>query len=153
MIVTLPGDFPEHRQYVSEELPKTVARVNLDSKLGGKLLRTVLKTDRFRPWKVIKDEPDEYEASIHLGKNSNRFLMGFRRITLRSRGEAGRTTIELTESSNYKTVMLIGFLTCCLPGVAILLLNLVDMSWVKSVIGKVGAEIKQSYPDASLSDA
>lgn len=152
MRVILPGAFPQYREFVSEELPNLVYQTNMDSKVGGKFVRTTLKLDRFQTWKVISDTPTSFEATIHLGKSSGQLTTGFRRILVKAREEGQQTLLELSSTNRALTVVLVGLLFCILPGLLFLVIKSMNDSFERRVIAKVGAEVKRRYPEAVLQE-
>jgi len=152
MKITLPGTFDGYRSFVSEELPRLVYQKNTDSKLGGHSVRTMLKTDRLHNWKILEDTPTSFEASVFLGKSSNKILTGFRRILIRAREEGQETRIELFSSNRAVAVTLVGLLFCLLPGIVVYLVKLTHDSFERKVMAQVGAEVKERYPQASLKE-
>lgn len=152
MRIILPGTFSQHRDFISEELPNLVYQANMDSKVGGKLLRTALKTDRLQNWKIINDAPASFEAAVFLGKSSNRLTTGFRRILVRAGEEGQQTLVELSSTNRATAVVLVGFLLCVLPGVVLLIVKIMNDGFERRIIAKVGAEVKKRYPEAILQE-
>lgn len=152
MRIILPGTFSQYREFVSEELPNLVYQTNMDSKVGGKFIRTALKTDRLQNWKIINDAPASFEAAVFLGKSSSRVTTGFRRILVKAGEEEQQTIIDLSSTNRATTVVLVGFLFCLLPGVIFLIVKLMNDGFERRVIAKVGAEVKKRYPEAILQE-
>jgi hypothetical protein len=152
MRIILPGTFSQHRDFVSEELPNLVYQVNMDSKVGGKFLRTALKTDRLQNWKIINDAPASFEAAVFLGKSSNKIATGFRRILVKAGEEGQQTLIELNSTNRAMVIVLVGFLFCVLPGAIFFIVKVVNDGFERRVIAKVGAEVKKRYPEAILQE-
>ena len=152
MRIVLPGSFAQHRAFVSEELPNLVYMSNMDSKVGGKLLRTALKTDRLQNWKIVNDSPASFEASVFLGKSSRQLVTGYRRILVKAWEEGQQTIIELSSSNRATAVVLVGLLFCVLPGLIFLIVKGMHDGFERRVMAKVGAEVKQRYPEAILQE-
>jgi len=155
MQVRLKGSLASHRQFVTEELPALVYQTNWDSKVGGKLIRQTLHLDRLSNWKVSQNSPERFEASVFLGRASNRLSLGLRRIGIRAVEQGEETLIELFETKNDTMIVictLVGFLFCFIPGVFILIGNLLHTSWHRNIIRKVGEKIMERYPSAELSN-
>jgi hypothetical protein len=152
MRIILPGTFSQHREFVSEELPNLVYQANMDSKVGGKFIRTALKTDRLQNWKIINDAPSSFEAAVFLGKSSNQLATGFRRILVKAVEEGSQTLIELSSTNRAMTVVLVGLLFCVLPGVVLFIVKGIHDGFERRVIAKVGAEVKKRYPEAILQE-
>jgi len=152
MRIILPGAFSQYRSFVSEDLPTLVYQINMDSKLGGKMLRTALKTDRFQNWKVISDTPTSFEAAVFLGKSSNKLITGYRRILVKSAEEGQQTVIDLSSVNKATVVMLVGFLFCLLPGILIFVVKIMNDGFERRVMAKVGAEVKKLYPEVVLQE-
>jgi hypothetical protein len=152
MRIILPGAFSEYRDFVSEDLPNLVYQANMDSKVGGKMLRTALKTDRFQNWKVISDTPTSFEAAVFLGKSSRRLITGYRRILVKAVEEGPQTVVNLSSLNKATVLMLVGFLLCLLPGILILIVKAMNDGFERRVIAKVGAEVKKRYPAAILQE-
>jgi hypothetical protein len=148
----LPGTFAQYRNFVSEELPSLVYQTNMDSKVGGKFIRTALKTERLQNWKIINDTPTGFEASVFLGKSSNKIATGFRRILVKATEVGQQTIIELSSSNRAVAVALVGLLFCLVPGVVLFILKSVHDGFERRVMAKVGAEVKKLYPEAILED-
>ncbi|HEV7508662.1 MAG TPA: hypothetical protein VGS07_27530 [Thermoanaerobaculia bacterium] len=152
MRIILPGAFSQYRGFVSEDLPNLVYQTNMDSKVGGKMLRTALKTDRFQNWKIISDAPTSFEAAVFLGKSSNRLTTGYRRILVKATEEGSQTVVDLSSVNKATIVMLVGFLFCLLPGILFLIVKIMNDGFERRVIAKVGTEVKNRYPEAILQE-
>lgn len=152
MRVILPGNFSEYRDFISEEVPELVYQHNMDSKAGGNFVRNTLKTDRLQNWKVIHDGPTSFEASVFLGKSSNRVMTGFRRILVEAQEEGEQTVLDIRSKNRALGIALVGLLFCLLPGMVLFLVKAMHDSFERRVIGKVGAEIKKRYPEAVLEE-
>lgn len=150
MKIILPGAFSQYRSFISETLPSLVYQTNMDSKVGGRMVRTALKTDRLQNWKVIKDAPTEFEASVFLGKSSNRLLMGNRRILVKATEDGQETHIELSSTNRAVIFILVGLLFCLLPGIFLFIAKIMNDGFERRVMGKVGAEVKTQYPEATV---
>lgn len=152
MRLTLPGTFAQNRSFVSEELPNLVYQINMDSKLGGKFIRTALKTDRLQNWNIINDAPANFEAAVFLGKSSKQFTTGFRRILVKAHEEGQQTIIELSSTNRASMVIFVGLLLCLLPGLVLFIVKIMNDGFERRVIAKVGAEVKKHYPEAILQE-
>lgn len=150
MRIVLPGAFSQYRTFISEELPNLVYETNMDSRLGGKFIRTVLRTDRLQNWNIINDSPTSFEASVFLGKSSNQITTGFRRILIKAGEEGQQSVIELHSVNKAVVVILVGLLFCLLPGLFLLFVKSMNDGFERRVIAKVGAQVKQRYPEATL---
>lgn len=152
MRIFLPGTYSQNREFISEELPSIIYQANMDAKVGGKFIRTTLKTDRVQNWKIISDTPASFEASVFLGKSSNQVTTGFRRILVKAQEEGPQTLIELRSTNRAMVVVLVGLLCCFLPGVVLFLVKVMHDGFERRVIAKVGAEVKKRYPEATLQE-
>lgn len=152
MKIILPGALSQYREFVSEDLPNLVYQTNMDAKVGGKMLRTALKMDRLQNWKVISDTPTSFEASVFLGKSSNRLTAGYRRILVKAAEEGPQTVIHLSSVNKATALMLVGFLFCLLPGMLLLVIKVMNDGFERRVMASVGAEVKKRYPEAILQD-
>src|SRR4051794_8704589 len=146
----LPGAFSQYREFISEELPNLIYQTNMDSKVGGKLLRTALKTDRLQNWKIVNDAPANFEAAVFLGKSSNQLVAGFRRILVKAGEEGQQTLVEFSSTNRATVVVLVGLLFCLLPGVVFFIVKVMNDGFERRVIAKVGTEVKRRYPEAIL---
>jgi|GEM_PF-2265442 len=124
----------------------------MDAKLGGRFVRTALKTDRLKNWKTLEDTPGHFEASVFLGKSSNKILTGFRRILIDAREEEQVTQIELSSANRAALISLVGLLFCILPGIVLFVIKLTHDSFERRVMALVAAEIKNRYPEAAVSE-
>ena len=152
MRITMPRPFSECREFISEELPKLVFRINMDSKAGGKLVRNALKMDQRQNWKILEDSPVGFEASVSLGKSSNRITTGFRRINIKATANENQTVVELRSVNKSLLVVLVGLLFCVLPGLLLLIVKVMHDGFERRVIAKVGAEVKGRFPDSTLQE-
>lgn len=148
MQIILPGQFSEHRDFISEELPSLVYQANMDSKVGGKLVRTTLKTDRLQNWNVLDDSPSCFEASVFLGKSSNSLLAGRRRIVVRAEQQQEQVVIELMSSNKAMTGVVIGLVCCFVPGVLLFVIKTMHDGFERRIMSKVAGEVKRRYSDA-----
>lgn len=153
MKIYLVGKLAANRMFISEELPEIIFQTNFDAKLGGRSTRHALQLDRRQNWRVEEDSPDQYVASVFLGKSSNSLALGLRRIAIRASSENDETLVVIDEQRNLwlaSGCISVGLLCCILPGLLLIVFNALHGSWNRRIIGKVGAKIKERYPEARL---
>jgi hypothetical protein len=158
MKIILPGRFADHRRFISEELPRLIYQIHMDSKLGGKFVRTTFKIDERMDSlgllsKVIQDAPTVFETAVYLGKTSRSFWAGNRRIGLKAWAENEQTVIELRSVNKGQTAVVLGLLLCVLPGVLALIAQSMNASFEHGVMKKVWAEVKVRFPNAAMQEA
>lgn len=157
MRIRIPGSLKENRSFISEELPSIVYQTNMDSKVGGRAIRTVLKLDRLQNWKVLADTPKRFSALVFLPKTSKKYVLGRPQILIQAHQEASTNScvVNLTEDKSIGLVVfftLLGLAFCVIPGLLVLIANGLHSNFHRKVMSKVGSLVKERFPEAELYD-
>ena len=77
-------------------------------------------------------------------------MRGFRRLTIRATAQQDKTLIEVfvTQNTALKTGFMIGgFLLCVIPGLYVLIANIIADRFTNSIVQRIVENIRSIYPN------